>query len=137
MKTIKVFVCISMVVSILYSCESANELSDQAGNLRGTWVLNHSKSSSGVPATYNQFIVNNDNTYEINGFDFAAIEKGPMRSVRGDSFSYTIALQTEYPGYVGKSGYAKWTVSTGELTISFYSDASLRTYYVTFVGIHP
>ncbi len=123
---------LSLTVLATIACKNPT---DPAAALRGTWVLDHAKCSAGVPLTYNKFTVNTIDSYQITGYDEAKIEEGPIRNVTTDSFEYTITLQTEFPSYVGKDRYAKWQVVSGELTTAFYSDATMSTYYVTFVAV--
>jgi len=118
------------------SCDLYNSLTDPAYALRGTWLLDHSRTSPDEPSYY-EFIVSADNTYEIIGFSSLTIERGVLSKVTSTSFENTISVQTLYPNIVGNTPYAKWAVSNSVLTVSFYSDATMNTRYITFVCTRP
>jgi hypothetical protein len=120
------------VVVLLGGCDLFMPLFDTAWKLRGTWVLDHTKTTPDE-SSYNQFIVHRNNTYEITGFQQDSIETADMRNVNETSFESTILTQTLYP-ISGDQTYARWAVSDGELSCTFYADATMATKYITFVG---
>jgi hypothetical protein len=120
------------VVVLLGGCDLFMPLFDTAWKLRGTWVLDHTKTTPDE-SSYNRFIVHKNNTYEITGFTQDIIETADMRNVSENSFESTIRTQTLYP-YSGNQTYARWAVSDGELSCTFYADATMATRYITFVG---
>lgn len=112
-----------------------NQLTDPAYALRNRWVLDHVKMADSGQNTesYYEFIVSSDNTYEIDNNKHTAVEQGSMTHVTGSSYDSTITVQTLYPELVGTTNYAEWNVSSdGELTISFYQDATKATKWTTF-----
>jgi hypothetical protein len=117
---------------IFGGCDSVFSLIDTAWKLRGTWVLDHTKTTPDE-SSYNRFIVHRNNTYEITGFLQDIIETADMRNVSENSFESTIRTQTLYP-YAGDQTYARWAVSDGELSCTFYADATMARKYITFVG---
>ena len=132
MKRMIAILTAAAVVMVLGGCDNFMTLFDKAWRLRGTWVLDHAKTTPDEPS-YNQFIVHKNNTYEIIGFPGDIIEEADMRNVSETSFESTIRVQTLYP-YVGEQTYARWVVSDGELSCTFYADATMTTTYITFVG---
>jgi hypothetical protein len=124
---------VAAVVVLLGGCDLFLSLFDTAWRLRGTWVLDHAKTTPDE-SSYNQFIVHRNNTYEITGFLQDIIETADMRNVSETSFESTILTQTLYPYIIGEQTYARWAVSDGELSCTFYADATMATRYITFVG---
>ncbi|MEW6403812.1 MAG: hypothetical protein AB1649_18610 [Chloroflexota bacterium] len=128
-------VCLLSLV-FLAGCDLIGPLFDPAYALRGTWALDHSATTPDEPSYY-KFIVNDNDTYEIIDFSSVTIEKGVIANITSDSFENTISVQTLYPNIVGNTAYAKWSVTNDVLTVSFYSDATMRTLYITFVCTRP